>query len=943
MAVSVSTPPHGGGVSDAPIDLCDDSSGPTGADDSEDGEDTAFASGPQTMKSVVPEAFGSRATRGAEEGVDGGAGGASAPDVATERAAAQSLSEHQIRARDKYYVVPKKWFDEWENYASFGDNGIIAPPGAIDMAQILEADGEPQKALYHESDYEVVPEELWLLLKRRYGVGTGIEIARTAVINTGTRRATVPLYPLIVHVLRPGMAECEKSKIRIFASATLQELKEKACAELGIASDANPKLCSFVFNDAEDEQNDLTKTLAETAVSEFDDFLIQTDADGDDGSQGSLGNTDEPSPKRPRSSSDSAHSSPNYNTYGSLGSGGSLLPRPSPPFGSTDQPSSPQRSPGLFSRGNTTPASYGHGTSSCSTSSNDWDTTSASDGTRPGECGLNNLGNTCFMASGLQCLIHTDEMRTFFTSNDFEAQINADNVLGCKGQMAREYGALVQKIHGGKYSSVAPRSFKKCLSEFAPQFSGYDQHDSQEFLNFLLDGLHEDLNRCREKPATEIPEAKGRPDEQVASEAWDVHKKRNDSVILDSFGAQFKSTVKCPDCPRVSITFDPYMMMSIPLPVTEKSVTITMVFHKHRQPAQKLAVKGNRAGNVRKFLSKKFDIDVDRILICEVHNHKVFGITDEQDDDNFLVTTDTWMAYEVGVALPDAEKTSAYSSRYSSYSEQDSKVTTVKIMQLVAQKSRWKTNYSSSSYSSTVHVGSPLVLREIKKDFTVQDVAARVSMHMEGLLKAELEDWRHIKRAKRRPAGPLSEYDYASSDENDDNDDTKGGEEQEEEGSQRPPPFILQFPGKSNIDLSPVGKYWESRLTDEDVQELELIWNRDFYDKYILVSSSSDDEAHRRSRNDERSCRSCFIETAFEEPRPEVEEEDEAARKGRGKDGRIHLEDCLKLMTEEETLGEDNTWYCSDCKDHKQASKTLALWSAPDVLILHLKRFSYTR
>jgi len=296
MAVSVSTPPHGGGVSDAPIDLCDDSSGPTGADDSEDGEDTAFASGPQTMKSVVPEAFGSRATRGAEEGVDGGAGGASAPDVATERAAAQSLSEHQIRARDKYYVVPKKWFDEWENYASFGDNGIIAPPGAIDMAQILEADGEPQKALYHESDYEVVPEELWLLLKRRYGVGTGIEIARTAVINTGTRRATVPLYPLIVHVLRPGMAECEKSKIRIFASATLQELKEKACAELGIASDANPKLCSFIFGEAEDEHNDLTKTLAETAVSKFDDFLIKTDADGDDGSQGSLGNTAVPPP-----------------------------------------------------------------------------------------------------------------------------------------------------------------------------------------------------------------------------------------------------------------------------------------------------------------------------------------------------------------------------------------------------------------------------------------------------------------------------------------------------------------------------------------------------------------------------------------------------------------------------------------------------------------------
>lgn len=40
-----------------------------------------------------------------------------------------------------------------------------------------------------------------------------------------------------------------------------------------------------------------------------------------------------------------------------------------------------------------------------------------------------------------------------------------------------------------------PRGFKSQLAQFAPQFSGYQQHDSQEFLAFLLDGLHEDINR----------------------------------------------------------------------------------------------------------------------------------------------------------------------------------------------------------------------------------------------------------------------------------------------------------------------------------------------------------------------------------------------------------------------------------------------------------------
>ena len=74
-----------------------------------------------------------------------------------------------------------------------------------------------------------------------------------------------------------------------------------------------------------------------------------------------------------------------------------------------------------------------------------------------------------------------------------------------------------------------------------------------------------------------------------------------------------------------------------------------------------------------------------------------------------------------------------------------------------------------------------------------------------------------------------------------------------------------------------------------------------------------------------------------------MEENHEPPGKGRRTDGKIYLEDCVELMTEEETLGEENTWYCSACKDHKQASKTLELWSAPEVLIIHLKRFSYTR
>ena len=64
---------------------------------------------------------------------------------------------------------------------------------------------------------------------------------------------------------------------------------------------------------------------------------------------------------------------------------------------------------------------------------------------------------------------------------------------------------------------------------------------------WLLDGLHEDLNRILQKPATEAPEGgQGVPDEDVARQAWAIHKKRNDSIIVDLFQGQYKSTVTCP-------------------------------------------------------------------------------------------------------------------------------------------------------------------------------------------------------------------------------------------------------------------------------------------------------------------------------------------------------------------------------------------------------------
>jgi len=54
----------------------------------------------------------------------------------------------------------------------------------------------------------------------------------------------------------------------------------------------------------------------------------------------------------------------------------------------------------------------------------------------------------------------------------------------------------------------------------------------------------------------------------------------------------------------------------------------------------------------------------------------------------------------------------------------------------------------------------------------------------------------------------------------------------------------------------------------------------------------------------------------------------------------LSLYDCLSLFSSEEQLGVNDAWYCSECKDFRQAYKKFDIWTAPQILVVHLKRFS---
>ena len=154
---------------------------------------------------------------------------------------------------------------------------------------------------------------------------------------------------------------------------------------------------------------------------------------------------------------------------------------------------------------------------------------------------------------------------------DFLADINEDNPLGMKGEIARQYAKLVSEVcrvgDDNLGDAVTPKSFKSALAKFAPQFRGVRQHDSQELVAFLLDGLNEDLNKVKDKPYIQLDEKDGQDEREFADLSWNAHLQRNKSIIQKLFHGQFKSVVTCPSrtCQHSSRKFDPLMYVSLSL------------------------------------------------------------------------------------------------------------------------------------------------------------------------------------------------------------------------------------------------------------------------------------------------------------------------------------------------------------------------------------------
>ena len=586
----------------------------------------------------------------------------------------------------------------------------------------------------------------------------------------------------------------------------------------------------------------------------------------------------------------------------------------------------------------------------------------------------------------------------FSTENAHKRDLNFDNPLGYNGELAKSYSNLLHNIYREPPPACfTPSQFRSKVGRCNGSMSGWEQQDSQEFLLFLLDGLSEDLNRILKKPYIEKPDSTDemvhnrQALEEFAKKSWEIYKARNDSVITDLFAGMYKSTVVCPDCDKVSIMFDPFSSLTLPIPSPAIPVYREIIFMPVASPPVKLMVEVDKKATVREWktdIAQKRSVDPERIVGAEVNGNTYWQIFDDHEtyEDLRLKHSDTVVFMELdsppadrvvipvfhrkvsGVkpnknrprretfALPTflsftREEAQDLSAIYSKLLRLASTMTTLDILgdeqpeagegdqaredsDTVVMNDDDAQSVDSRIKSTSVEGDDSIVDISMHdapqtpgvataddtnetKESSVHPLAGSFPAHLLGLFEVRVHSEKTqipigrqidpqqeypllISRLPRKPQKPEENGSRGSADDNsEDYSDTDGSD-----AESNTPPY------------RPLIRHREAILIDwDDDKRLQLFGGQKRGDghgdpTYVNMKTQYDHELTERR----------------------------AQRDARLKDG-IALDECLNEFRKDEILSENDAWYCPRCKEHRQARKKFELWSAPDILVIHLKRF----
>lgn len=631
-----------------------------------------------------------------------------------------------------------------------------------------------------------------------------------------------------------------------------------------------------------------------------------------------------------------------------------------------------------------------------------------------GTIGLSNLGNTCYMNSALQCITHIPQLKDYFLYNGFEREINAENPLGFQGNIARAFHDLIQNLWGDSLlplrPSFSPTNFKSLIGHCNSMFGGYMQQDSQEFLAFLLDSLHEDLNRIIEKPYVEKPSLPKDANinnfetiKDLAEKTWDSHLLRNDSIITDLFVGMYMSTLECPECNMTSITFDPYNDITLPLPVNSVWHTKIRLFPQSLPPCiiEVELPKTATYNDLKNYISRCVEIDASNLYGCEIFGHQFYNNFEMPDSNSQYLP------------LQELISESDIIIFYELTAEQDDIIVPV-------LNSCMDPDFSSPALFGVPfflvfkphEINNPTLVRKRLEDMYVNLSGGFIPFDRTKLEKTvTLEDFPLL--TERHPEADLSSYSeiikYATPevensnpffkiksltdfDRNNLSDDSSRfwtprphtnlryaqnlfdqldniskdiynyPNDQEERNNQVTLPenkIEIETNSLSNIDIN---------NSDDEEEEVEMEIDAPQNVNSVSVNTIEGDLATGNNSDENKIVPKPLLTPAtflvcewntddreevfssdkiinWENPGtiPNKELESIQMERSSQKDKQITLDDCFSSFSKKEVLGLNDSWYCPNCKEHRQATKKIQLWNTPDIMLIHLKRFENTR
>lgn len=189
---------------------------------------------------------------------------------------------------------------------------------------------------------------------------------------------------------------------------------------------------------------------------------------------------------------------------------------------------------------------------------------------RDGLSGFVNMGSTCFISSIIQCLIHNPYIVNYSMSQQHynHCQIkDPTNCISCSldSIIAQAYGNMTDDENIAVDSHQGFISLLNCAWKINQNFAGYSQQDAHEFLQFILDQLHNDYKRV----------------EHRSSKADGTYCK---CIIHSMQQGALKSSIVCSECEDDSKTItDPFMDLSLDIKDKKTLYECLDSFHKREK------------------------------------------------------------------------------------------------------------------------------------------------------------------------------------------------------------------------------------------------------------------------------------------------------------------------------------------------------------------------